>query len=212
MFPNQPMGGIAFEATGGFYVVDTGNFRVQHFDKARKWLANIGQFGSKDGEFLDPVGIALGPDGLVHVSDDARNDVQVFTPAGKHVRTIGEPGSGPGQLANIGGPLVIGTDLDVADYDNPRISVFTTAGKFLRTIESDLFFTPEDLFADAKGRLFVADDQGRYLVVEEGAVVASWDVGLSSQYSNATGVEVLPDGRILLSERDLNRVQIVTYP
>jgi len=193
-------------------VVDTGNDRVQHFDKARKWLANIGQFGSKDGEFLDPVGIALGPDGLVHVSDDARNDVQVFTPAGKHLRTIGEPGGDPGQLADFGGPLVIGKALYVADYDNHRISVFTTAGKFVRTIESTTFFTPEDLFADAKGRLFVADDQGRYLVVEEGAVVASWDVGLSSQYSNATGVEVLPDGRILLSERDLGRVQIVTYP
>ena len=211
-FPNQPMGGIAFDAKGGFYVADTGNFRVQHFDKARKWLANIGKFGNEDGAFLDPVGIAVGPDGLVYVSDDARNDVQVFMPAGKHLRTIGGTGGGPGQLANIGSPLVIGKELYVADYDNHRISVFTTAGKFLRTIESDLFFTPEDLFADAKGRLFVADDQGRYLVVEEGAVVASWDVGLSSQYSNATGVEVLPDGRILLSERDLNRVQIVTYP
>ena len=167
-------------------MVDTGNDRVQHFDKARKWLANISQFGSKDGEFLDPVGIALGPDGLVHVSDDARNDVQVFTPAGKHLRTIGEPGGDPGQLADFGGPLVIGKAPYVADYDNHRISV--------------------------RGRLFVADDQGRYEVIEKDAVVASWDVGLSSQTSNATGVEVLPDGRILLSERDLGRVQIVTYP
>lgn len=193
-------------------MVDTGNDRVQHFDKARKWLANIGQFGSKDGEFLDPVGIALGPDGLVHVSDDARNDVQVFTPAGKHLRTIGEPGGDPGQLADFGGPLVIGKAPYVADYDNHRISVFTTAGKFVRTIESETFYTPEDLFADARGHLFVADDQGRYEVIEKDAVVASWDVGLSSQTSNATGVEVLPDGRILLSERDLGRVQIVTYP
>jgi len=98
------MGGIAFDAKGGFYVADTGNFRVQHFDKARKWLANIGKFGNEDGAFLDPVGIAVGPDGLVYVSDDARNDVQVFMPAGKHLRTIGGTGGGPGQLANIGSP------------------------------------------------------------------------------------------------------------
>ncbi len=60
-------------------MVDFGNFRVQHFDKARKWLANIGTFGNEDGAFLDPIGIAVGPDGLIYVADDARNDVQVFT-------------------------------------------------------------------------------------------------------------------------------------
>jgi len=211
-FTTQPMGGIAFDESGGFYVVDSGNFRVQHFDKARKWLANIGKFGNEDGAFLDPIGIAVGPDGLVYVSDDARNDVQVFTAAGKHVRTIGEPGGGPGQLANIGSPLVIGKELYVADYDNHRISVFTTAGKFVRTIDSETFYFPQDLAADASGRLYVADAQGLYEVVEKDAVVASWDVGLSSQVSNATGVHVMPDGRILLSGRDLGRVQIVTYP
>ncbi len=176
------------------------------------WLANIGKFGKEDGAFLDPVGIAVGPDGLIYVADDARNDTQVFTPAGKHVRTIGESGSGPGQLSNIGSPLVIGDKLYVADYDNHRISVFTTKGKFVETIESDPIELPQDLAADAEGRLFVADAPGRYEVIENGAVVASWDAGLSSSNSNATGVEVMPDGRILLAEYDLGRVQIVTFP
>ena len=211
-FTNQPVGGIAFDESGGFYVVDTGNFRVQHFDKTRKWLANIGRFGNEDGGFLDPVGIALGPDGLVYVSDDARNDIQVFTPAGKRVRAIGEPGGGPGQLANIGSLLVIGKKLYVADYDNRRISVFTTTREFVRTIESDKFDVPQDLAADADGRLYVADAAGRYDVIENDAVVASWDVGLTASGSNASGVHVMPDGRILLAEYDLGRVQIVTYP
>jgi outer membrane protein assembly factor BamB len=211
-FANQPQGDIAFDKSGGFYVVDTGNFRVQHFDKARTWLANIGKFGNEDGAFLDPISIAVGPDGLVYVADDARNDVQVFNPAGEHVRTIGEPGGGPGQLSNIGSPLVVGDKLYVADYDNHRISVFTTAGKFVETIKSDPIELPQDIAVDANNRLIVADAPGRYEVIDKGAVVASWDVGLSSQNSNATGVEVLPDGRILLSGYDLGRVQIVTYP
>ena len=211
-WPGQPYGDIEFDAKDGFYVVDSGNFRVQHFDKARKWLANIGTFGNEDGAFLDPIGIAVGPDGLLYVADDARNDVQVFTPAGKHVRTIGEPGSGPGQLANIGSPLVVGDRLYVADYDNHRISVFTTAGTFVETIESDPIELPQDIAADAEGRLIVADAPGRYEIIDKGAVVASWDVGLSSQRTNASGVEVMPDGRILLSGYDLGRVQIVTYP
>jgi len=108
--------------------------------------------------------------------------------------------------------VVIGKELYVADYDNHRISVFTTAGKFLRTIESDLFFTPED--SSPTRRAACSWPMIRAATSSSRRVPSSRHGTSASRASTATrtGVEVLPDGRILLSERDLNRVQIVTYP
>ena len=90
----DPAGSIVFDKDGGFYVNDPGNYRVQHFDTSRQWLSNIGQFGSGDGQFVDPYGVAIGPDGDLYVADYTRADIQVFHPDGTFVRKIGGPGGG----------------------------------------------------------------------------------------------------------------------
>ncbi|HEY8989046.1 MAG TPA: hypothetical protein VIM39_08480, partial [Candidatus Limnocylindrales bacterium] len=52
-------GAIAFAPDGGFWVLDSGNFRVQRFDRNRKFLSSWGRFGSADGEFAFPTDIAF---------------------------------------------------------------------------------------------------------------------------------------------------------
>jgi tripartite motif-containing protein 71 len=66
-------GAIAFAPDGSFYVLDVGNHRVEHFDKGRKFVKSWGSFGSDAGEFIDPVGLAVDPEGVVYVIDDKRN-------------------------------------------------------------------------------------------------------------------------------------------
>ena len=110
--------GVVFAPDGSFYVLDSGNFRVQHFGSDRHFLGAFGTFGSDPGQFASAVAIGLDDGGNLYVSDIGRHDVQVFTTGGTYVRTIakgaagaGVWGSGPGWFITTrrtdGGPGAI---------------------------------------------------------------------------------------------------------
>ena len=88
--------GVVFAPDGSFYVLDSGNFRVQHFDQNRKFLGAFGSFGSDPGQFASAVAIGLDDGGNLYVSDQGRHDVQVFTTGGTYVRTIAKGAAGNG--------------------------------------------------------------------------------------------------------------------
>ena len=83
----DPRGSITFTADGGFYVVDTGNDRIERFDKNGHYLMQFGGFGHQDGKFTRPLDIAT--DGkTVYVSDDDKLQVQAFDMNGTFLRTL----------------------------------------------------------------------------------------------------------------------------
>ena len=67
------------------YVVDTGNERVQVFGIDGTFRRLWGGYGSEPNRLIEPVGIALGPDGLVYVADSGNARISVFTPDGTPV-------------------------------------------------------------------------------------------------------------------------------
>ena len=68
---------MQFETSGGTIAnADTGNTRVQAWDKSGKSLWAFGSSGSGPGEFSTPIDVAFGPNGTLVVVDDIR--VQVF--------------------------------------------------------------------------------------------------------------------------------------
>lgn len=82
-------GAIAFAPDGSFYVTDTGNYRVQAFDAGRHFVRAWGGFGSGDGQFTSPKGIAT--DGkVVYVADDPGR-MQVFDTGGSFIRSFDFP-------------------------------------------------------------------------------------------------------------------------
>jgi hypothetical protein len=84
------VGAIAFAPDGTFYVVDNGNSRVEKFDKNRQFVTMWGSFGTGDGQFANPKGIAT--DGTtVYVADDPRFDIQAFDTDGRFVRSFPFP-------------------------------------------------------------------------------------------------------------------------
>jgi hypothetical protein len=80
-------GDIAFDANGGFYVADSGNSRIEQFDKDRKFVRSWGSFGTGDGQFTIPIDIATDAAGHVYAIDDGRHNVQEFDADGNFVRT-----------------------------------------------------------------------------------------------------------------------------
>ena len=83
-------GAIAFAPDGSFYIVDSGNYRVEKFDVHRQFVKQWGSFGTGDDQFANPKGIAT--DGkTVYVADDPRGDIQAFDTSGKFLRSFPFP-------------------------------------------------------------------------------------------------------------------------
>ena len=73
--------GIVVDGAGDVYVTDTGNHRIEKFDREGNFITQWGGFGNGDGQFNFPYGIALDAKGSVFVVDSGNTRVQQFMPA-----------------------------------------------------------------------------------------------------------------------------------
>lgn len=78
---NNPTDLAVDNRNGDIYVVDSGNNRVQRFNAEGNYLSEFGQFGSGDGYFNTPWGIAIDKEGYVYISDPKNARVQKFSPS-----------------------------------------------------------------------------------------------------------------------------------
>ena len=168
--------GIAIDKNDSIYVTDGEthhhpygqNNRVQKFDSNGNFITQWGGWGSSDGLFLSPSGIAVDSEGYVYVSDTNQSvnnshRVQKFNSNGIFIRAWGGEGRSEGKLYNPKG-LAIGSDglIYVADSGNSRIQKFTANGDFVTLWGGDgstngFFAGPKGLGVEANGFLYVAD-------------------------------------------------------
>jgi DNA-binding beta-propeller fold protein YncE len=66
---------------GDLYVVDSGNNRVQRFNRDGAFQSEFGGMGAGSGQFNQPSGIAVDRDGFVYVADTNNNRIQKFAPS-----------------------------------------------------------------------------------------------------------------------------------
>src|SRR3954471_2936171 len=81
------------------------------------------QTGQRGGGVLRfPQAVAVGPDGLVYVTDQGSHVIQQFRPDGTWMRDIGSAGTRPGELSAIGAVAVTGDNrVIVADGGSNRV-------------------------------------------------------------------------------------------
>lgn len=142
-------GDITFDPDGTFYVIDTGNHRVQKFDKDRHFIKAWGTFGTDNGQFATPGWIASDGHGHIWVADADRLDVQEFTSDGAYLRTVAAG-------ANV---EFIATDSKGRVYldDGPLILVFDANGQQLPGLDLASAGAQADGMAfDSAGDLYVA--------------------------------------------------------
>ncbi len=171
--------GIAIGPDGWLYVVDTMNSRVSVFSRDGDFLFTWGQDeqveGGEGGEgnFHQPWGIDVGPDGTVYVADTWNHRVQVFTADGEFIRMWGRLGyDEPPDL--FWGPrnVAVGPDglLYVVDTGNKRIRVYTPDGNWVRDIGSGgpgegQLSEPMGIAISRDGEIYVADTWNRRVQV-----------------------------------------------
>ena len=70
---------VAVDANGFVYVADSGNHRIQKFDRAGNFIAQWGTQGTNDGQFSFPTGLEIDSNGFVYVMEKTGNRLQVFS-------------------------------------------------------------------------------------------------------------------------------------
>ncbi len=150
-------GRILITGSGAIFVSEPNNRRVLVFDSNERQTVTITE------GLAAPSGLAMGPDGLLHVIDSTNAVVNVYDLAGKLQRGFGQKGTGLGQFSV---PRDVAVDREgfiyVADTLNHRIQVFDPKGTAIlslghRGTRTSEFSSPEGLLVGPDDRLYVAD-------------------------------------------------------
>jgi len=192
--------GVASDSFGNIYV--STDHRVFKLSPDGNLLLSWGTFGSRDGQFNGPAGIAVDGSGFVYVADEL-NRIQKFAPDGTFLTKWGTEGSGDGQFRGSNGLALDGFgNVYVADCYNYRIQKFTSDGRFLakwgaRGYGDGQFDGAAGIAVDGRGNVYVADVENRHIqkFTSDGTFLTKWGTEGSEQgqfiYPQGVGVDDL---------------------
>lgn len=104
---------------------------------AQTYVTQWGAPGSGNGEFNQPVSLAIAASGSVYVADTNNHRIQEFTSNGTYLTQWGTFGTGDGQLHDPSGVTIDASgNIYVVDKLNHRIQRFTSDGAYLSQWET----------------------------------------------------------------------------
>ncbi len=202
--------GIAVDAAGDVYVVESWNGEVQKFTAEGALLRRWGEPGAGDGQFEAPEKVAVDEDGFVYVVDGGSNRIQKFSSAGAFVLKWGSEGGGDGQFRSPVGVAAAGGVVYVTDGRNNRVQKFSTSGDFLGAwgeygAAPGRFNGPMGVAIDpADETVLVADCQNHRIqrFSPDGALLAAWgSYGAGDgQFNCAVDVTVAAGGAVFVAD------------
>ena len=162
------------DGNGNIYAVDSCNHHVFRFNSNGQLTARWGSYGTGNGEFNGPTGVAADESGNVFVVDYYNNRIQKFTSNGDFIAKWGKKGSGDGEFdfERYSPPDGVGIAVDgngyvyVTDGSNNRIQKFTSEGEFVSRWGTEgmldgQFFYARGIAVDKSGNVYVSDDSCR---------------------------------------------------
>jgi predicted membrane-bound mannosyltransferase/streptogramin lyase len=225
---NQPWG-IAVDKSGGVYVADTWNHRIQKFDSNGKFLTMWGENGDTRGiaqdqptKFYGPRAIAADSSGNLLVTDTGNKRVLKFSPDGAPLGQYGGLGVDNGQFQE---PVGIAVDAQgnifVADTWNQRIQKFDKNFNFtmqwpIVAWDSQSVVNKPYLAVDTDGNVFVTDPEGSRVIkfTNDGKLVSVFGQRGTdmASFNLPTGLAFDGQGNLYVADSANNRILIFTKP
>ena len=213
---NYP-GGVAIDPAGNVYVADSGNSRVQLFDRTGRFLRQIGGFGFGAGQFGRPQDIvATGLD--VFVTDPQNRNVQRFDRGLNLVATLPSVGRDSGNVgtdlfARPWGIAVSGLgDLYITDSDSDEIVRLSSSGDVVARFGgfgdgTGRLRQPTGIVVDASGRVYVADSgNGRIAVFDAfGGFLDAYGEG---ELRGPRGLCIDSSRRLIVADTENDRIAV----
>jgi sugar lactone lactonase YvrE len=196
---NAPLG-IAAPTSGGVWVVDTGNNRLEKFNKeSGANTAVVSGEGSEPGKLKGPSAVAFAANGSFWVADSGNNRIEEWNSGFGFERAVGKEGAGNGEFK---GPAAIDVDATgnvwVADQNNNRVEEFSETGAYLGKFGiagagpgQFGFSSPIGVTVDAKGNIWVTDPGTNR--------VEKW--ALSNSENGVAKVEILMDSKVVATSQ-----------
>lgn len=206
--------GVTVGDDGYVYVADTGNHRIQKFDRDGRFIAMWGERGDGPGQFYRPYQLLV-HEGHIYVSDSYNKRVQKLTTEGDLVDIWWPSGRFGGQ------PYGIAVDatrtLYLVDF-GPGINsirLLDTNGNLQGTwgepgTGDGQFNYPFGVAVDPRGHLY-ATDSYPFRVQKfdmHGHFLTSWGNGDDDHWTQAIGIAVNPLGHILVVDGLNDRIQV----
>ena len=176
-------GGVAFDVAGNALVADTFNDRVQVLDATGRVSGGWGNFGTEDGQFGGPVGIAVDDRGHVFVGDGSRNDIQEFTGDGKFVRVYSD---GIDYTHSQASQVAVDAAHDIYTTIGTTIAKIGPDGSTSAVFDLAAYGFPDAVVVDKAGNLWIptvstsdnAAESGPLIVLDPaGKILHVWDPG-----------------------------------
>jgi outer membrane protein assembly factor BamB len=201
---------------GRIAVVDPGNGRIQFLDQTGKVTGAWGSYGSDDGQFITPIGLALSPHNEIAVVDIGRDDVQWFDLDGHFLRKLTTGADGLDFVNPIG--LVYDSHGNFWVLDNAgKLSKYGSDGQPLFWIGNGAidrpgyFSNPPGFTIDDQDRVWVADQWNYRVQVfdPQGNLLSIWDACNTDAncFRNADILLIGGNGFVYVDDYDPNGVE-----
>ena len=160
---------VAVDLDGNVIVTNTGNKRIAIFDDEGNSISQFGGFGFQAGQFDEPVGLAVGPNGVLYVADTWNQRIQSFLPNGDGsylTFNSWEINGWFGQSLN-NKPYMTADDegnLYVADPEAVRVLVFDENGEFQYVWQDTTLSIISGIAYDGDGGIWISDGTTNQLV------------------------------------------------
>jgi uncharacterized protein (TIGR03663 family) len=186
----------------------------------------LGGPGLEPGDFQQPRGLTLAPNGSIYVADTENHRIQHLNQDGSPIAVWGsfsgqDPAAAPPGTFNEPWGIAIGTDgsVYVADTWNHRIQKFTSQGEFVSTwgyfgqAESPFaFWGPRDVVVDAAGRVLVTDTGNKRVVIFDSGGNYLNQFGsfgfAPGQFDEPVGMALDDQGRLYIADTWNQRIQV----
>lgn len=177
--------------SGNIYVTDVTNHRVQVFTNNGTFVSKFGEYGTGNGQFVEPADLAFDSSNNIYVVERGNHRVQKFNSSGVYISQWGSMGAGNTELQYPTGISVQGSYVYVADFDNHRIQKYDLSGNYVDTIggtarpDDEQSRNPTDVFVTTDGNIYLTSWGWDNVMVydEDDNFITSWG-GLGNTTSN----------------------------
>lgn len=193
--------GIAADSAGNMYIANQGPYCVKKYDKNGKFIVRWGKRGSGDGEFANPVSIAVDKrnDNVYVVDSYSSRDgwsqmrIQKFTKDGKFLQKWGEHFGlvwQPLEYISITYPILT----NINELDTPAGIAVNSEG-YVYVIES------------GKDRVHKFDENGQKILSFGGTGTGPGQFNMPGTLNVPIGIAIDKDDNVYVCDEDNNRVQ-----